>query len=133
MGGRFSGSPPWDGALTCRTVRIGDAEGAIRVFLGWRQTVRFTDFMAEMGLWEFPFFIRNDNKLAFPEKNPLKHVICNTTQAADNNQVLSEENKILVWKFFKNSQFFVISNEKRKFSKHCFNQIVRETDRLTSA
>ena len=40
------------------------------------------------------FFIKNDNKQAFLEKNPLKilFLFCNTTQAADNNKVLSEEN-----------------------------------------
>ena len=34
--------------------------------------------------------------------------------------------------FLKKSQFIVISDEKRKFSKHYFSQKVRETDRLTS-
>ena len=65
----------------------------LRVCLGWRRTVRFTDFLAEMVFWELPFFIRNDNKLAFLEKNPLKMLclLCNTTQAADNNKVLSED------------------------------------------
>jgi hypothetical protein len=35
--------------------------------------------------------------------------------------------------FFKKSQFIIISDEKRKFSKHHFSQKVRETDRLPSA
>ena len=34
--------------------------------------------------------------------------------------------------FFKKSQFIVISDEKRKFSKHYFSQKVRGTDRLPS-
>ena len=41
----------------------------------WRQTVRSTNFLAEIVFWEFSFFIRNDNKLAFLEKNPLKHAL----------------------------------------------------------
>ena len=32
-------------------------------------------------------------------------LLCNTTQAADNNEVLSEENKRLVWKFSKTATF----------------------------
>ena len=28
----------------------------IRVYLGWRRTVRLTEFLAEMVFWEFPFF-----------------------------------------------------------------------------
>ena len=47
-------------------------------------------------------------------------LLCNTTQAADNNKVLSEENKRLVWKFFKNSQLFDISDEKKKILKTPF-------------
>jgi hypothetical protein len=35
--------------------------------------------------------------------------------------------------FLKRSQFTVISDEKRQFSKHRFSQKVRETDRLQSA
>ena len=46
-----------------------------KVFLGCLQTVSFTDFLAEMVFWELSFFIRNDSKLAFLEKNPLKHAL----------------------------------------------------------
>ena len=35
---------------------------------GWRQPVRFKNFLAEMVLWEFSFFIRNVKKLAVFEK-----------------------------------------------------------------
>ena len=45
-----------------------------KVFLGCLRTVCFTDFLAEMVFWELSFFIRNDNKLAFLEENPLKYV-----------------------------------------------------------
>ena len=66
------------------------------------------------------FFIRNDNKLAFLENNlwNMLCLLCNTTQAAENNKVLSEENKRLVWNFFKNSQLFVIL--RTKLDNNCY-------------
>ena len=33
------------------------------------------NFLSEIVFWEFSFFIRNDNKLAFLEKHPLKHAL----------------------------------------------------------
>ena len=59
---------------------------------GCVQTVSFTNFLAETISGELSFFIRNDNKLAFLQKNPLKHALF-TVQAADNNKEISEENK----------------------------------------
>ena len=47
-------------------------------------------------------------------------LLCNTTQAADNNKVLSEENKRLVWNFFKNTPVFVIFDEKKTILKTPF-------------
>ena len=38
-----------------------------KVFLDCLRMVRFMDFLAEIVFWE-SFFIRNDSKLAFPEK-----------------------------------------------------------------
>ena len=46
-----------------------------KLFLGCLRTVRFSDFLAETVFWELSFFIRNDSKLAFLEKNPLKHAL----------------------------------------------------------
>ena len=48
---------------------------AIKVFLGCLRMVRFTNFLAVIVFWELSFFIRKDNKLAFLEKNPLKHAL----------------------------------------------------------
>ena len=39
-----------------------------KVFWGWRQPVRFTDFVAETLFWELSFFIRNYKKRAVFEK-----------------------------------------------------------------
>ena len=54
------------------------ANGLFHWLFGWNSALRII------------FFIRNDSKLAFLEKNPLKHAlfICKTTQTADNNKVL---------------------------------------------
>ena len=57
-------------------------------------------------------------------------LLCNTAQAADNNKVLSEENKILVWKNFKNRHFFVISDEKRHWSMRRLSHHYFEDDRI---
>ena len=46
--------------------------------------------------------------------------------------VLQSEQSMFQRIFFKKSQFIVISDEKRKFSKHYFRQKVHETDRLPS-
>ena len=39
------------------------------------ETVHFTDFLAEIMFYELYFFIKNDNELAFLEKNPLKQAL----------------------------------------------------------
>ena len=105
-------------------IRVFLANGPFHGLFGWNGLLRISFFSSEMTInWLFLWKILW-NMLC---------LLCNTTQAADNNKALSEENKILVWNFFKNSHFFVISDEKRKFSKHCFSQKVRETDRLPSA
>ena len=95
-----------------------------KVFLGCPRTVCFTGFLVLRIVFFFSKITMN-----FLRKILWKMLclFCNTTQAADNNKVLSEENKRLVWNFFKNSQLFDISDEKRKFSKHYFSQKVGET------
>ena len=46
--------------------------------------------------------------------------------------VLQSKQSLFQRIFFKKGQFIVISDEKRKLSKHHFSQKVRETDRLQS-
>ena len=77
-----------------------------KVFLGRLRTVRFTDFLAETVFRELSFFIRNDSKMAFLEKYALF-----TTQAADNNKVLSEENKEWFENFSKTAYFLLFYDQ----------------------
>ena len=41
---------------------------ATNIFLGWRQPVLFTNFLAETVFWEYSFFIRNYKKITVFEK-----------------------------------------------------------------
>jgi len=55
---------------------------------------------------EFAFFIRNDNKLVFLKKNPLKHAMFTLQHYTSyNSKVLSEENKDGFEKFSKTANF----------------------------
>ena len=100
-----------------------------KVFLGWRQPIRFTDFLAETVFWEFPFFIRNYKKTGcfwkiFKPVSLLLSAAC---------VVLQSKQSMFQRIILKKSQFIVISDEKRKFSKHHFSKKVCETDRSPSA
>ena len=92
------------------------ANGPFHRLFGWNVFLRIFFFSSEIGFsWEKSF------------ETCFVYLLWNATQAADNNKVLSEDNKRLVWKFFKNSQLFDISDEKRKFSRHHFSQKDCET------
>ena len=108
---------------------------SIKVFLGWRQPVRFTDFLAETVFWEFSFFNRNYKKWLY-----LKNFQTSNLFSSESTLLLSAAWVVLQSKqsmfqriFLKKSQFIVISDEKRQFSKHHFSQKVCETDRSQTA
>ena len=88
-------------------IRRLKANGPFHKLFGWNSVLRIYFFSSEMIINCFFLIKILWNMLC---------LLCNTTQAAENNKVLSEENKILVWKFFKNWHFVQISDEKRKFS-----------------
>ena len=88
-----------------------------RVFLGWRQTVHFTVFSAEMVFWESPLFPTEMTMNWLLLRKILWNMLFFTLQHYSSIWQLLEENKILALKFFKKTViFFVISNEKSKFS-----------------
>ena len=101
---------------------------------GWRQPVGFTNFLAEMMFWEFSFFIRNVKKLAVFDKFSNQSFVFLWKHFIVVSCLGSVAKKKIMFQtiFFKKSQSIVISDEKRKFSKHCFSQKVRETNRLSS-
>ena len=114
--------------------------------------VCLTDFLAETVFWILSFCTRNDSKMAFLEKNPLKHALFTLQHYPSSWQqkssfrrkqktglkffqtsllnfsestlllsaawvVLRSKQSIFQKIFLKKSQFVVISDEKRQFSK----------------